>query len=134
VALLFVMDTDGVVHALRREQRARKWKQGFRVPDKNDSIFGGGVSFDSGSVYITTGLGEVAALDATDGKIKWQVKPAGPLRGAPTVAFGAVYVMTQDNQIIALNTADGTNLWNSRPRSRRAACSAWRRPRPGRAP
>jgi outer membrane protein assembly factor BamB len=42
------------------------------------SIFGGGVSFDSGAVYITTGLGEVAALDAADGKVKWQVKPAGP--------------------------------------------------------
>ena len=40
------------------------------------------------------------------------MKPAGPLRGAPTLAFGAVYVMTQDNQLIALNQADGTTLWN----------------------
>jgi outer membrane protein assembly factor BamB len=75
---LFVMDTDGVVHALDENNGHEKWKHGFRVPDKNDSIFGGGVSFDSGAVYITTGLGEVAALDAADGKVKWQVKPAGP--------------------------------------------------------
>lgn len=110
--LLYAMDTKGIVHAFDDNTGREKWQQGFRLPKKNDSIFGGGVSFDEGSVYITTGLGEVAALDATDGKIKWRVKPAGPLRGAPTVAFGAVYVMTQDNQILALNIADGTSLWN----------------------
>lgn len=109
---LFVMDTDGVVHALDADDGHEKWKQAFRLPSKNESVFGGGATFDDGSVYVTTGLGEVAAMDAATGKIKWRVKPAGPLRGAPTVAFGAVYVMTQDNQIFALNVADGTGLWN----------------------
>jgi outer membrane protein assembly factor BamB len=61
---------------------------------------------------ITTGLGEVAAMEAQTGKIIWRVKPAGPLRGSPTIAFGAIYVMTQDNQIIALNSADGVQLWS----------------------
>jgi outer membrane protein assembly factor BamB len=61
---------------------------------------------------VTTGLGEVAALDATNGAIVWRVKPAGPLRGSPTLNFGAVYVMTQDNQVIAHNAADGAPLWN----------------------
>ena len=42
----------------------------------------------------------------------WRVKPAGPLRGSPTIALGGVYVMTQDNQIVALNIADGTQLWS----------------------
>ena len=37
--------------------------------------------------------------------------PAGPLRGAPTLAFNAVFVMTQDNQIHALSAADGAVLW-----------------------
>jgi outer membrane protein assembly factor BamB len=40
------------------------------------------------------------------------VKPAGPLRGSPTIGFNAVYVMTQDNQLQALNSADGTVLWS----------------------
>jgi outer membrane protein assembly factor BamB len=57
-------------------------------------------------------VGEVLALDASNGSQVWKVKPAGPLRGAPTLAFGAVYVMTQDNQLVALNAADGKLLWN----------------------
>jgi outer membrane protein assembly factor BamB len=78
----------------------------------NSSVFGGGVSYADGRVYATTGLGEVAALDATNGSQIWRVKPSGPLRGSPTIANDAIYVMTQDNQIIALNAADGKPLWN----------------------
>lgn len=109
---LYAMDTDGYIHALDTGTGREKWKQAFRLPERNESVYGGGVSYDEGSVYVTTGLGEVAAVDAADGKIKWRVKPAGPLRGAPTVAFGAVFVMTQDNQIFALNITDGASLWN----------------------
>ena len=89
------------------------WRKGFQIKgDGSSSVFGGGASFDSGTVYVTTGVGEVAALDAATGDQKWKVKPAGPLRGSPTVAFGAVYVMTQNNQIHALGTADGKPVWN----------------------
>jgi outer membrane protein assembly factor BamB len=54
----------------------------------------------------------VFALDAQTGTELWHVKPAGPLRGSPTVAFNAVYVMTTDNQIHALSMADGTPIWD----------------------
>ncbi len=110
---LFAMDTVGMVHAYDAASGAPRWTQSFKISgDGASSVFGGGASFDSGKVYITTGVGEVAALDATSGKQLWKVKPAGPLRGSPTIAFGLVFVMTQDNQIHALNTEDGTNAWN----------------------
>lgn len=109
---LFVMDTEGMVRAYDAQSGREAWKQGFRLPDSGGSVFGGGAAFDDGVVYVTTGLGEVAALDAANGQIKWRVKPAGPLRGSPTISFGSVYVMTQDNQIVALNAADGTSQWN----------------------
>jgi outer membrane protein assembly factor BamB len=79
--------------------------------DLKDSAFGGGASYDAGRVYATNGVGEVAAIDAETGAEIWKVKPAGPLRGSPTIAFNAAFVMTQDNQIIALNAADGKILW-----------------------
>jgi outer membrane protein assembly factor BamB len=110
---LFVVGTDGSVTAFDAASGARQWSKGFPVSGNNEnSLFGGGATFDSGKVYVTTGLGEVAALDAATGEQTWKVKPAGPLRGSPTVAFNSVYVMTQDNRIVALNAADGALLWN----------------------
>lgn len=110
---LFVMDTEGVVTAFDANTGARVWTHEFTASgDTQRSMFGGGASYDSGRVYVTTGVGEVAALDAATGEQAWKVKPAGPLRGAPTIAFNSIYVMTQDNQIYALNAADGTTLWN----------------------
>ena len=111
--MLFVEDTDGVVNAFDAATGARAWTQTAEVDGNlRAANFGGGVSYDSGRVYVTNGVGEVLALDASNGSQIWKVKPAGPLRGSPTVAFGAVYVMTQDNQILALNAADGKLQWN----------------------
>lgn len=109
---LFVFDTDGVLHAMNAQTGRTAWTASFRVKgDGSSSVFGGGASFDAGRVYVTTGVGEVAALEAESGKQLWKVKPAGPLRGSPTVAFNSVYAMTQDNQLLALNADDGAVLW-----------------------
>ena len=109
---LFAFDTAGAVHAFDATTGAEKWTVRLRMEKNNSSLFGGGVSYADNKVYVTTGLGEVAALDATNGTQIWRVKPAGPLRGSPTIAFDAIYVMTQDNAIVALNAADGKALWN----------------------
>ena len=110
---LYVMDTGGQVSAFDAASGARRWQRSFNVSGRTaGSLFGGGASYDDGKVFITTGLGEVAALDAATGNQLWTAKPAGPLRGSPTVAFNAVYVMTMDNRIHALNAEDGKQLWN----------------------
>ena len=109
---LFVFDTNGAVHAFDAATGREAWRTALRMEENNSSVFGGGASYADNRVYVTTGLGEVAALDAATGAPVWRVKPAGPLRGSPTINFGAVYVMTQDNQVIALNAADGALLWN----------------------
>lgn len=110
--VLYAMDTTATVTAFQADTGRRLWSRQLEVDgDLKGSAFGGGVSYSDGRVYATNGIGEVAALDAQTGAEIWKVKPAGPLRGAPTIAFGAIYVMTQDNQIHALNAADGAKIW-----------------------
>lgn len=109
---LFVFDTDGAVHAFDAATGRSVWRTSLRGQSNNASVFGGGASYAEGRVFVTTGLGEVAALDAATGAQQWRVKPAGPLRGSPTIAFNAVYVMTQDNQIHALDVTNGASLWS----------------------
>ena len=110
---LFVMDSLGVVHAFDAATGKPQWTHGFEQKGElEEVVFGGGVSFDNGHVYATTGFGTVAALDADTGKLLWSVKPAGPLRGAPTIAFGSVFVTTQNNELYAVSAIDGTPIWN----------------------
>lgn len=111
--MLYAVGSDGTIHAYDKTSGARIWSSDAEMSDDmRPSAFGGGVSYDSGRLYATNGAGDAKALDAMTGEIIWQVKPAGPLRGSPTIAFGQVYVMSQDNQILALDAADGSILWN----------------------
>ena len=110
---LFVMDTNGTVHAFDAGTGSSVWTQGFQIKgDGQSSVYGGGASYADGRLYVTTGMGEVAALDANDGKVLWKVKPAGPLRGSPTIAFNSVFVMTQANQLLSLSATDGSQQWS----------------------
>ncbi|WP_420821333.1 PQQ-binding-like beta-propeller repeat protein [Pseudopontixanthobacter vadosimaris] len=109
---LYVVDTSGVVRAFDAAGGAPVWTYRMAVASNLEaSAFGGGASYADGRVYATNGVGEVVALNASTGEEVWKVKPAGPLRGAPTIAFGSVYVMTQDNQIYALDAATGEEQW-----------------------
>ena len=110
---IYAIDAQGVVRAVDPQNGATVWRTAVRGEDITaGTLFGGGVSYDNGRVYATTGAGDAAALDAKTGAVAWIVRPAGPLRGAPTVANDNVYVVTQDNQLFALNPADGKVRWN----------------------
>lgn len=109
---LYVVDTEGAVNAFDAATGGKRWTYQLDVnKDLRNSVFGGGATYFDGKVYATSGSGDVVALDAATGAQQWRVKPAGPLRGSPTVAFNAVYVMTQDNQIVALDITDGHQIW-----------------------
>ena len=112
--MLYAQGTDGVVHAFDKDTGAQVWELAANnmEADMRPSAFGGGVSYDNGRVYATNGAGDAKALNAQTGEEIWNVRPAGPLRGSPTIAFGQIYVMSQDNQVIALNSQNGDLLWN----------------------
>src|SRR5436190_14391772 len=110
---VFVTDTIGTVRAFDGCTGAQLWAS--QTPsDKGgeQSLYGGGIAYDQGRIYATNGLGYVVALDERNGGLIWKVRPAGPLRGSPTIANGAVYVMTQDNQIFSLKEDDGATNWS----------------------
>jgi outer membrane protein assembly factor BamB len=111
---LFAEGTDGVIVAFDKATGAKLWTRGEddMTKDQAPSAFGGGVSYEAGKIYATNGVGDVKAVNAETGEVIWKVKPAGPMRGSPTIAFGQLFVMTQDNQIISLNINDGSLMWD----------------------
>ena len=109
---LYVVDTTARVTAFDANTGAQIWSNALEVDsDGKPSRYGGGVSATSSNVFATNGVGDVAALAADTGALVWKKRPAGPLRGAPTLSNGNLYVMTQDNQIYALRQSDGEPQW-----------------------
>ena len=74
--------------------------------------FGGGVAYDDGKLFATTGFGSVFALDAASGKQLWTTDLGVPIVNAPVANGGRVFVSTQDNHFYALSQSDGRKLWD----------------------
>ena len=74
--------------------------------------FGGGVAYDDGKLFVSTGFGSVIALDAASGKQLWKVDLGVPIVNAPTANGGRVFVSSQDNHFYALAQTDGRKLWD----------------------
>ncbi len=74
--------------------------------------FGGGIAFDDGKLFVSTGFGIVYALDAVSGKQIWKSDLGVPIINAPVANGGRVFVSSQDNHFVALAEADGRQLWD----------------------
>ena len=108
---LYVIDAGAHVIAFDAKTGAKLWQTSLPSEGNGRALFGGGVSVLGDRLFASTGIGDVAAINAADGAILWKKRPGGPLRGAPTVENGHIYVMGQDNQIFALNQTDGETQW-----------------------
>ncbi|MDE2184591.1 MAG: PQQ-like beta-propeller repeat protein [Alphaproteobacteria bacterium] len=80
-------------------------------PDRSKG-FGGGIAFDGGRLFVTTGFGEVLALDPADGKVLWRAGVGVPIVNAPTANGGRVFVSSQDNHLHAFAESNGRELWD----------------------
>jgi outer membrane protein assembly factor BamB len=61
---------------------------------------------------VGTNEGEVIALNAVDGAIRWRVKVNGEVLSAPAISPQAVVVRTVDGKLHGLSPADGRLLWD----------------------
>ena len=72
---------------------------------------GGGIGYDSGKIYASTGYGELLALDAGSGKILWRQTMDFPARTAPMIAGGLVAVVVQNDLLLTFDAHTGTPGW-----------------------
>ncbi|MDE1988049.1 MAG: PQQ-like beta-propeller repeat protein [Alphaproteobacteria bacterium] len=74
--------------------------------------FGGGVAYDDGRLFVSTGFGDVLALDPATGKVLWRVSVGVPIVNAPVANGGRVFVSSQDNHFHAFAESNGRELWD----------------------
>lgn len=81
--------------------------------ESRDSASGGGLAYEGGRVYATSGFGELVALDAASGSVLWRQRVDAPIGGGPAVADGVVYVLARNHVGWAVRAADGKVLWQT---------------------
>jgi outer membrane protein assembly factor BamB len=112
---VFAMDAAGVISAHDEADISNvHWTNSTGLPKHVYDVLGGGLAFDSGTLYATTGYGGLRAIDATSGKTKWNINVGAPVRGAPAIGEGMVVVLTADNQTLAFEAATGAPRWEHR--------------------
>jgi outer membrane protein assembly factor BamB len=130
---VFVLDATARVWAFNAGNGEEAWHVTVAPPGNRDLInlltlgafgedkridrskgFGGGIAFDGGRIFATTGFGDVVALDAATGKEVWRVNVGVPIANAPVVNGGRVFVASIDNHMHAFAEKNGRELWDHR--------------------
>jgi len=126
---VYVGSFDGSFYALDAAQGTLAWKfatEGERrfsarhlhgaepaaevMPDPFD-VFLSSPVLAGGAVYFGSGDGNVYALDAASGALRWKFHTGNVVHASPAVAAGTLYVGSWDSYFYALDAATGKQRW-----------------------
>lgn len=65
----------------------------------------------NGGVYFGSGDGNIYALDAATGALKWKFKTGDVVHASPAIADGMVFIGSWDSYFYALDAATGAEKW-----------------------
>jgi eukaryotic-like serine/threonine-protein kinase len=127
--LVYVNSYDGNFYAVDATSGKLKWKfqtAGERrfegthlhgsqpvaetMPDPFD-VFLSSPAIWNGAVYFGSGDGNVYALDAGTGALKWKFKTGDVVHASPAIADGTVFIGSWDSFFYALDAATGAQRW-----------------------
>ena len=108
---VFTLDSQSQVTATS-VAGATLWRRSLVPPtDREGDASGGDIAYEAGRVYVTTGFGEVHALDPATGAEIWVQDLDAPATASPSVLAGLVYVISRDNVAWAIDGATGRVRW-----------------------
>ncbi len=111
--LVYAMDAQAQVSAHNAATGVRMWHTNLQSKERRDRDgFGGGVAYDNGVVFVSSGYRFVAALDSHTGKQLWKTATDEPVHAAPTVSAGMVFVVGLDDQLYSFDAKTGAPGWN----------------------
>ena len=108
---IFALDSRATITAVSLAG-SRAWSVDLTPPgERNAGATGGGIAYEAGRVFVTTGYGELVALDVQRGAVLWRQRVGAPIGGAPTVSNGVVYVTDRGANGYAVRASDGKLQW-----------------------
>lgn len=126
---VFTLDSEAHVYVFRASDGREVWNKRLAPKNGTDaptlwgllgkpntvdpaSGMGGGIAYDQGRLFVTSGFGVVICLDAKTGREVWRHDMETPIINAPVVSGGRVFFSTYDNHFYALAEDDGRQLWD----------------------
>ncbi len=126
--LIYALDSEAHIYVFRATDGHPVWnrrlapKNGTDMPTlwgllgKANTVqppqgMGGGVAYDDGKIFVTSGFGVLRCMDARTGRDIWQKNLGMPIVNAPVVNGGRIFVSTHDNHFYAMAESDGRTLW-----------------------
>jgi outer membrane protein assembly factor BamB len=108
---VFAMDADMQVSAVS-DQGAILWQRNLTPASETlGDVIGGGLAYGQGRIYVTTGYGELHALDPETGAVIWTQQLLGAGNTAPTYHAGLVYLVSNDATAWAIEADTGRVRW-----------------------
>ena len=128
--LIYALDSEAHIYVFRATDGRPVWnrrlapKNGTDMPTlwgllgKANTVqppqgMGGGVAYDEGKIFVTSGFGVLRCIDARTGRDIWQKNLGMPVVNAPVVSGGRIFVSTHDNHFYAFAESDGRQLWEN---------------------
>lgn len=108
---VYTMDSEARVSAFDVANGRRLWRVSLTPRREDEGALGGGLAYHAGKLFVTTGYGDVVALEPSTGRAFWVATLKQPIRGAPSADGSRVFVITYDNQMHALDIERGEELW-----------------------
>ncbi|MGB0799299.1 MAG: PQQ-binding-like beta-propeller repeat protein [Planktomarina sp.] len=108
---IFTLDSRSQVTAVS-SAGAVLWSQDLTaIFDRTDDAAGGGLAVNGDQVFVTTGFGEIVALNTATGAENWRHDLSSFGGAAPTVFDGLVYVASRDGSAWAIHKDSGKIKW-----------------------
>jgi outer membrane protein assembly factor BamB len=83
---------------------------GETMPDPFD-VYLSSPTVWNGAVYFGSGDGNIYALDASTGSLKWKFKTGDVVHASPAISDGKLYIGSWDSYFYALDALTGKELW-----------------------
>lgn len=108
---VFTMDANAGVRAFTTAG-APVWSVDLTPPnEKANEASGGGMAFGNGVLAVTTGHGEVIAMDPASGAVRWRHQMTGAISADPVVVGNTIVAVARNNVAIGLDIKNGRVQW-----------------------
>ena len=109
---IFYSDNDFSVISKNLDTGKFNWKIKLELEKEENFPLVSGFFLDNKTLFFSTGLGNIYAIDVVKGKVKWFKKFGIQFSRPPVVNKDKIFLVSDDNQLYAINKINGDVVWS----------------------